>query len=307
VVGFLSLFGVCLLLRTQRYFLLLKSSQSDILPTFWKLILITSVRNMLVDLLPARTGDLSFPVLLNRICQVGFSPAVSSFAYAFLFDILTLGPLLGIAVLAEGLAFTGPYPWLWLVAGSLSLLGIGLIFLLGPLTRCLSRLPQWEVRWSKKPALIKGARLFEGLNHSFKTLQEARVFWRLFFLSLAIRATKYGSLLLMVYAVLTAWLNGPPQFPFLIIFLGLVASEMAAGLPVSGIAGFGFYEGVLGTVLATQGIPASQALSLSFVVHLFTQVVDYTWGGAAFLLLMAGWLKGEKTGHKTQVSNSEVR
>ena len=66
----------------------------------------------------------------------------------------------------------------------------------------------------------------------------------------------------------------------------MIASEAAAALPVGGLAGFGLYEGVLGAILATQGIDASQALLISFVQHLATQIIDYGSGAGALIYLM---------------------
>ena len=102
-------------------------------------------------------------------------------------------------------------------------------------------------------------------------------------LSILIRTIKYLYLYLLLSAVLQALFGHWIQLPFWVVLLGLVASEASAGLPISGIAGFGFYEGVLGAVLSTQGIHPSQAVLASFAMHFFTQVVDYSLGGGALL------------------------
>ena len=62
-----------------------------------------------------------------------------------------------------------------------------------------------------------------------------------------------------------------------------------ASLPVSGIAGFGLYEGILGTVLAGQGIQTSQGIFISFAMHLLSQIFEYSLGGAALIMIGIGW------------------
>lgn len=294
---YLSLYAGGLLLRTFRYQLLLKSAQSQVLPPFGSLILVTSVRNMLVDFLPARAGSLSYIVLLNRVFKVDLSPCLSSFTYAFFFDLLAMGPLLSITLLVESLTSQKNYPWLWGLALMVLFVALISILSLGPLIRLFSK---WSVqhsqRWEKYPWIRKVDYQLQALSQSLSTLKQAEIFWSTLGLSILIRGLKYLSLFLLLSAVLQA-LYGPGHYlSFGLVLLGLVGSETAAGLPISGLAGFGFYEGVLGSVLASQGIDPSQSVLVSFAMHLLTQVVDYSLGGGAltYILFSIGWRKGSR-------------
>lgn len=287
---YLSLYGGGLLARTFRYQLLLKSARSQNLPSFGGLFLVTSVRNMLVDFLPARTGSLSYIVLLNKAFKVDLSPCLTSFAYSFLFDLLAMGPLLAMALLAEGLTSNKNYPWLWGIAVFILLAALGVILSLGPLVELFSRwFSRNGYRWKRYPRIRNLEHHLQLLAQSFSMLKQSRVFWPTLGLSILIRVIKYLSLYLLLSAVLQA-LNGVGfHLPFWVVLLGLVGSEAAAGLPVSGLAGFGFYEGVLGAVLSTQGIDSSQSLLVAFAMHLLTQVVDYSLGGGALLYIVIRW------------------
>ena len=57
------------LLQTGRYRLLLEHSGPE-RPGFLPVFLVTMSRNMFIDLLPARLGELSFVAMLNRGCRV---------------------------------------------------------------------------------------------------------------------------------------------------------------------------------------------------------------------------------------------
>ena len=285
---YLFLYIAGLLLRTFRYHLLLKSAQSPVLPPFGSLILVTCVRNMLVDFLPARAGSLSYIVLLNRAFKVDLSPCLSSFTYAFLFDLLAMAPLLAVATMAGGLVSHKNYPWLWGIALMILIVALTLILSLGPLIKLLSQWSGRKAHWWRKYARLRDLdRQFQDLGLSFLTLKQAPIFWPTLGLSFLIRAIKYLYLYVLLTAVLQALSGHWIPLPFWVVLLGLVASEASAGLPISGIAGFGLYEGVLGAILSTQGIQPSEAVLVSFAMHFLTQIVDYSWGGAALLYILS--------------------
>jgi uncharacterized membrane protein YbhN (UPF0104 family) len=293
---YLVLYGLGLFLRAYRYHLLLSSVKAPVLPSFWNLALVTSVRNMLVDFLPARTGSLSYIVLLNKAFKVDLAPCLSSFTYAFLFDQLAMAPLLAGAILVDLFFPHKTHPWLWGLAIMILVISLALIVFLGPLIKMFSRWSiQYSQRWGKYPRIGKIRQQIETISQSFFTIKESGVFWPTLGLSFLIRTIKYLSLYLLLSAVLQTLAGQGFQLPFWVVLLGLIASEASAGLPISGIAGFGFYEGVLGTVLSSQGIPSSQAVLVSFVMHFLTQVVDYSLGAAAlfYILLRMGWVKRE--------------
>jgi len=287
ILLYLILYGLGLIFRTYRYHLLLKSVKTPVLPSFWNLTLVTSVRNMLVDFLPARTGSLSYIVLLNRAFKVDLSPCLSSFTYSFLFDQLAMAPLLAGAILVDSLFSQKNHLWLWGLAFIILVAALALIILLGPLIKIFS---QWSVkysqRWEKYPWIRKTDQEIQTISQSFSTLKESGNFGPTLGLSILIRTVKYLSLYILLSAVLQALSGHGVQLPFWVVLLGLIASEASAGLPISGIAGFGFYEGVLGTVLASQGIHPSQAVLVAFAMHLLTQVVDYSLGGGALLYIL---------------------
>lgn len=299
IFWYLVLYGLGLLLRTFRYHLLLNSAKTPVLPSFWHLTLVTSVRNMLVDFLPARTGSLSYIILLNKAFKVDLSPCLISFTYSFLFDLLAMAPLLTVALLVDSLTSGKSFFWLWGIAIVILVISLTLILTLGPLVKIFS---QWsgriDHRWPKYSWLKPLDQQLHTLGQSFSTLKQEHIFWPTLGLSVLIRAIKYLYLYILLSAVLQALSGHWIQLPFWVVLLGLVASEASAGLPISGIAGFGFYEGVLGTVLSSQGIHPSQAVLVSFVMHFLTQIVDYSWGGGALLYILIRWAGRKETERK---------
>lgn len=298
-----GLYSLGLLIRTGRYRLLLKGSGAVPLPGFGPLVLVTSVRNMLVDLLPARSGSLSYLVILNRVFAVDLPACLTSFTYAALFDLLTLGPLLAVVLLIDAARGNPADPLLWGLGLAITLGGFLVIAFLEPLFRTLSGWLEDRVL-SGRETRAGSRRVLQGLSRlgrSFLTLRRARLFWPLLGLSLLLRIIKYTLLYLLLYAVTEALLDSPLSVPFLRIMFGIMASEVAASLPVSGLAGFGLYEGILGGTLAGQGISASQGVFISFAMHLLSQVFEYSLGAASLALILVIWVRsGGQMGSKGQ-------
>ena len=93
------------LARTVRYRLLLDTRPDAPKTDFGPLLVVTAVRNMVVDLLPARIGELVFVGLLKRACATPAASGLAAVALSLLLDIVVLVPLLlGVALVP----LTGP-------------------------------------------------------------------------------------------------------------------------------------------------------------------------------------------------------
>jgi len=89
-------------LRAWRYKLLLYPHSIS-----WRnIILVTLIRNLFVDLFPARIGSLSYIYILNKRLNFSFEVATSTFVVAIMFDFLTLSPFLILSIFAVGLGTT---------------------------------------------------------------------------------------------------------------------------------------------------------------------------------------------------------
>ncbi len=285
---YLALYALNLYLRTWRYYTLLKATHTPRLPSFGDLTLVTLVRNMLVDFLPARIGGLSYIVILNQILKVEMAPCLTSFTYAALFDLLGMAPLLGVFLFISLPEFSGTGLALGLAA--LLLTGSSLLFLrfvepvLGFFQRLLTHRGR---RWQTSKWFLKIQVNLHQLIESLAALGSGRIFWLTLTVSVLIRLIKYLMLSILLLSIIKAVTGEVTGLPWYVLFLGLIASEAAAALPIGGLAGFGLYEGVLGMILATQGMDSSQALLISFMQHLITQFFDYGAGAGALIYLLA--------------------
>jgi uncharacterized membrane protein YbhN (UPF0104 family) len=150
----------------------------------------------------------------------------------------------------------------------------------------------WAARLANASRLGRAlARLGQELDRIAQDMARVKgqgVFWRLLGLSAAIRAGKYFSLYLLILGLAAQW--GPEATGRLtlgLVLFSLVLAEATASLPISGLAGFGAYEGVMIFVLRQAGLDPTQAALLPVTLHLLTQTLDYSTGGAALLRLLS--------------------
>jgi hypothetical protein len=314
---YLVLFATIMLLRAVRYRVLLKASEGEAAPGLGDLTLLTFVSNLFVDLLPARSGSLAYVVFLNQKLDVRLAACFSSFAFAFVFDIIGMLPLILVAILGVQAAPGGGSPWLWLALGVLAVAGLSALALMDRVLGLAARMvTSWSARLAPQasqaapapqaaPASRLGralARLGQELEHIAQDMVRVKgrgVFWPLLGLSAAIRAGKYISLYLLILGLAVQW--GPETTDRLtlgLVLFSLVLAEATASLPISGLAGFGAYEGVMIFVLRQAGLDPTQAALLPVTLHLLTQTLDYSTGGAALLRLLSKTRAAKDTGNE---------
>ena len=267
--------------RMLRYRLLLRmAGQAAPAPA---LFLIVLVRNLFSDLLPARIGSLIYIYLLNSRLGIAISSASSSFALAFLFDTMAIAP---IALFAAATGSTGGIsPASLMIAAFTALAGSA------TLIHLLPHFGAWAHAWLKN-GKSQGARrekvirLLTEIQRDLAAVKHAGIYSRLFALSIAVRLGKYLTLYAFLLALLLPRGYEIGQLSFARVFPGLCASELAASLPVSGIAGFGAYQGAWVLSFSLLGWPLELAKLTSVAHHLFTQAWGYSLGALAFLLLI---------------------
>jgi hypothetical protein len=282
VGGFLLVSLAALLLRAFRYWLLLGGRAP-----FGPLVLVTLVRNLFVDLVPARAGAAaSYLYLVTARLGLPLEAAVASVALSFVLDTLALAPLLVLAVLFTGEAPLSPA---WLLGGSLAILAGSVVAL-----------------WLLVPALLLGGRLarhlprplsragtaLAGAAGEVERLRGRRVLVPALLISVLLRLAKYGAYYCLLQALLVA--RGHPwwSLDFVRVFLAIAGAEMAASLPLPTLASLGPYEAV-GALGFAHWLGLSRELATLAVMafHGLSQVHDYGLGLLALVWIMAPWAR----------------
>ena len=170
-------------LRAWRYKLLLAPASIGWVP----ILMVTFIRNLFIDLLPARLGSISYVYVLNARLGLRFDSAASSFLVSMVLDFLTLSPFLIFSLLAVGggSAATG----FWLLA--VSVLFLGAVFLvlwrIVPLSGFLIKglgLVLRAFRLESKSWAVKALEAGRETVTALAGIRDRRVYWPLFGLSL---------------------------------------------------------------------------------------------------------------------------
>lgn len=199
--------------------------------------------NMLNNLLPMRTGELSFPMLMSRYFSI---PATRSIPALLWFRLLDLHTLVALALLVAGTSILSPAATtaatvLWLV---LPWLGF--------------RLYQ---PWLK---LIEGhqGKLWSILRTILQSLpQDHIMFWRSWMwtvLNWMLKLTVFAWVLMLFI-----------DTDFGAAWMGATAGDLTSVLPIHGIAGAGTYEAGVVAGLLPFGAKPAEALTAAVNLHLF--------------------------------------
>ncbi|MCX6565413.1 MAG: lysylphosphatidylglycerol synthase transmembrane domain-containing protein [Candidatus Aminicenantes bacterium] len=264
-------------LRAWRYRILLRP-----VPIGWPdIMIVTLVRNAFDDLLPARIGSLSYIYVLNDRLDKPFENAASSFVIAFIYDFLTLGPFVLLAVLAVGGGGAAGISTGALVAAAavffvfFVLIAWKIAFFVR-LARNVAFALVKRTKWIRRPAVV---RAFENLDQTvdiLKRKQSPGVMPAVFLLSFFVRLGKYLSLFVLLFAVLRSQGVSWGDLSFWKTVLGLTGAEVTAALPVKGLAGFGTWETAWSAALQWMRFDPRLAILSGLGIHLVTNLFEYT-------------------------------
>lgn len=277
--GYAALSLAGLLARSFRYQLLIGRAVG-----FAPLVLVTAVRNFLVDLLPARVGSLSYVYLLTRRFDVPFEPVVSSFVLTFLYDLLAMTMLLGTALAIGGFEGGGS------LGAAAALLAV-LVFLAFVKLAAGLRFLAARLRPISRARLV--AERLDEIAREVERSGGRRKTTTLIALSFVIRLVKFGAYWSLLLGVVREHGLGVAELPFWKVSLGVAGAELSATLPIHGIAGFGTYETAWALGFGRLGLSSRVAILSGFATHLLSQMYDYSVGLVA-LAIALGWSRTRK-------------
>ncbi len=224
----------------------------------WGLVLrLTLYHNLLNNLLPARTGELSFPWMMKRYFAVGYAESTSALVW---FRLLDLHAVLTAWVL--GLAVSTRPAWVWPLLLAWLMLPAAVLGARTYLARGIERLPEgrWRTRLGNAVA---------GLPSGWGTLLRS---WGWTWINWVVK-------LLALVWLLGQWLDAGLAARV----SGVVAGELTSVLPAHAPAGVGTYEAGVVLGLAPFGVETGAAVSAAVNLHLFILVSAMLGGLLAFL------------------------
>jgi len=214
------------------------------------------LHNLFNNLLPMRSGEASFPLLMKREFRVPFSRSIPGLFYLRILDLHFL-LLLGASVLSWN-------------QGGIAWAGVSLLLPLPFLAYLLQERARPALEGSTS---VLGRAIHRGMEGLPGT---ASVFWWTWLWTVVNWAAK-----LLVFA----WILGTfAAVPFGTALFGSVTGEVSSVLPVHGFAGAGTYEAGVAVGLLTLGVEPEAALRGGVNLHLFVLGASILSGALALLV-----------------------
>ena len=220
---------------------------------YFRVLRLSLVHNALVNVLPFRSGEAAFPVLLSRWFGIPAGRAIISLLWLRAQDACVV---LALAALA--------WPRVPIAVRVLALVAIVCLALGVPWWARRHRVTATNGRFAKVGALLERATrkstagwLWTVGNWVVKLVAEA---W------------------LLVLALDTAGDRSAA-------ILGTIGAELASILPVQGVAGFGTFEAGAAALMRTVDVPMTTGLEAALVLHAVVLALSLIAGGLAAVLL----------------------
>jgi len=250
-------FGIYLInyiLRTLRFQMLLELEATS----FARLFGVTNLYGMFLYLMPAKSGEVSYPILLKNQLQIPLTESTATLIAARFFDFFTVALFLP-AVLITFWEKIHP----WIRVGSLVftalvlLIGISLLWFL----RKFDDIAKIQtIQPDSQTGVLRIRNAMVDLFISLKTIDQRKLYWRLWLLTIAIWLCVQTNFYLIVLSL------GYSLSFFQMIVVSLIMVPMTL-LPLQGFANLGTHEIGWTTAFALFGFPQSTALNIAFSSH----------------------------------------
>ncbi len=241
------------------------------------LLLITLVQNFSVDLLPARTASLGFYAYLTRERGVILEEGASSFIVAVFYDALALGLMLGTAAFFFLRSFSAAVSPGTVAAGLAVIVAASLAFIL--LVRPVAG---WGRRFLERRRPGKISAVAASVESYFARHGRLGERAGVLGLSFIVKLAKYVSLFILFTGMTGA---GFSWRSFSLFGFGVAGAELSSFLPIQGLAGLGTWEAAFALVAGKIGLALESPFLTALVIHLTTQVWEYSLGLAALWVL----------------------
>jgi uncharacterized protein (TIRG00374 family) len=255
ILAFLA-YILAYLFRSIRWKVLLGGSHSML-----RLYAITSIHNLFLNVLPVRSGELTYLYYLKQYTGTAYGKGLSSLVVARLFDFLSLVVFLVLSLVfvqeiilsRSSLAFFSAIVFIVL---ALALRHLSTLMNLGSrLARALARRGAWK-RFSERTADI-----LEGQAASLDEMSGNRTYGLCVVMTIITRIFLY----LTIYGFVRAF--GLELGIWAVVFGGSV-SALTTVLPVQGIGGFGTFETGWTVAFILMGVTTETAIVSGFAFHI---------------------------------------
>jgi len=237
--------------------------------------------SLLNNVLPSRTGELSFPYFLYRNHHISVGESTTVLILARIFDYLAVAALFVVfAFLSLGELNPQAADIVRIVALGLFLSG-GLLLLAPWLGEAGFQLLDWIFKVDQQPERRRSQFVLKAQTQVLTTLKRIRNL-RIYLLT--------AGWSILVWLATFAWFSafmqaiGLPR-PYPIVVVGSTFASLAKALPFVTIGGFGAHEAGWTIGFSLTGMETAVAISSGFAVNILTLLTSLVFGGIALIYM----------------------
>ncbi len=305
LLGFFGVLFISLLVRAYRYRLLIELTGEQNVPSMRQMVLVTGIRNMVVDLLPARLGELGYVGLLNRGYGVKLQHCISSLSLSIALDFVALFSI-AIFIVAKQMFSGGVTGWAvsaLILAAMLSIVALVGLFLITPwfVKTLIKARPGWLVEGTWRSKLVG---FLQDINLSLQSVWSSGKAGHVVAVSILIRILKYFGFYLLFQAVASGSFVELSELPVEHIISALIGGEVGSSLPIPAFMSFGVYEAGSALVFQLLGVGDQAATFITMLcVHIWSQAFEYLVGGVFIVIFL---LLNRKTSNYATVGSAQT-
>ena len=242
---------------------------------------IVCVHNMVNNILPARTGELSYIYLLKKLHNKKAGEGIATLVVVRVSDFIAISALFFVSCLLMARDLPGiVITVIWTIAFSLVLVisvSVVSVYFGEKITKIVEKI---NIRLNLDKFRIIQFLANKGVEvkESFRRMQSKKVVFCCLLLSVPIWSSMYA----MVYVLLNGM--GLNLIIWLVI-VGMTLLMLLNFLPVQGIGKFGTYEGAWAVIFIPLGLSKEIAITSGFSVHIITIVFFMILGCYAMFML----------------------
>lgn len=257
----LFIFMINYILRTLRFQALIYTRPVP----FLGMMEVTCLHGMLNYLMPAKTGEFSYLLLLNRRLRIPVTESTATLLVARFFDFATIAVFLPTVVLTlwdrlpTGMAYAA-----LAFCGAILALGVGSVWLLRRRSATGRSIPGNDQ--TRNPWLNRLIKMWHDLLNGLRLIDRRRQYWRFLLLTVGMWLCVYTK----SYLIVLSMGYHPTYFQMIAVSLIMVPLTL---LPVQGIANLGTHEA--GWVAAFSLFGHSQDVSLAIAASSHVIVLSF--------------------------------
>ena len=293
LAGFIAVYICTLFIRTYRYWILVGMQNISFMPV----LLTTIVRNMFVDLLPARLGSISYILILKKKYNIDYDIGTVSLGLSIFFDIAAMFPLLLMAVIymlyhVGSSVIDIDYNIYIIILIFINIAFITSIILMDRLITLGKMVIDYLSGLLKLRSYKIMQIILDFLDRIFGDIIRAKkdkTYYLIFVLSVFLRIFKYIGLYMLLLAIVFPYgLENFPNLSLFSSFLGTAMTEMSEFLPIKGIAGIGTWHFVWAKTFEFLKILDFEiARGAGIMLHSITQLIEYSSGILVLLYIIS--------------------